>query len=167
VGYLFAGPFMAGATHMTLKSLRGQPIEIADVFYGWKNGPLRFAGIAFLVYLGVFIGSMCCYIPGFIWGGMTMFGMAYAIDERLGSVAALRRSWDTLKPHMLMASVLYLVLSLISSIGVLACFVGILVTMPLFYIAMAVLYDTMTRPAPQGGAWPTAAAPPSPESPRP
>ena len=161
VGYLAAGPFMASATKMTLLVLRGQKPQTSDVFYGWRNRPLRFAGIAFLAYLGVLVGSMCCYIPGFIWGGLTMFSMSFAIDEDLGTIAAMRRSWDCLKPHILMASVLYLVLSIISSIGMLACFVGILVTMPLFYIAMTVLYDSMTRPAmpaTQGGYSPPPSA---------
>ncbi len=105
-----------------------------------------------------------------------MFSMSYAIDENLGTVAAMRRSWDVLKPHILMASVLYLVLSIISSLGVFACFIGILVTMPLFYIAMAVLYESMTRPAmtgipagntpPPATGWPPQTEGGNPESPK-
>lgn len=156
-GYLIAGPFMAAATKMTLTLLRGGSVTAGDVWAGWKDRPGRFMGIAFLVYLGVMIGSMCCYIPGFIWGGLTMFSMAFAWDENLGTLAAMRRSWDSLKASILMASVLYLVLSIIGSLGALACLVGVFVTLPLFYIAQAVLYHDMTRPAPAMAAQPYSA----------
>ena len=82
-----------------------------------------------------------------------MFAFCFVVDKNYKVTEAMSASWNALKPYWVMAAVLYLVLSLLASIGALACLVGLCVSMPIMYIAEACLYVQVTEPN-QPQQWP-------------
>ena len=141
--YAAAGPGHIGCARLALAIRRREPLTVEMA----KAGLPRFVpgSIAGLInYAGVLIGSYCCYVPGLLWGGLTTGAfMAMAIDENLSAGDAIKESLEVMKPQMWMAALLYLLVSMISSIGSIALIVGLVFTMPLLSIIMGLAYLDM------------------------
>jgi len=145
--FLFVIPLsfvlMGGLYRMALKQLRGETIGVGDLFdIGDVFGALL--GTMFLVMLAVLaatlLGCILCGLPGFVVSALLMLAVPAVVDRRIGSGEALQLSWNALKPHWLMATVFYFVISLIGQIGAAACYIGLLFTFPLFILGIAILY---------------------------
>ncbi len=136
VSYFFIG----GLYRMALKQLRGQQISVGDLFTaGDVLVPLF---LSMLLYgLSVGGGLLLCIVPGFLIGGLMMLAPMIIVDKRETSpTAALKASWNALKPEMLSAALFMFVLGLVSISGLIGCGVGLLFTYPLFPISHAILY---------------------------
>ena len=97
-----------------------------------------------IVYGGVLLGTMCCYVPGFLWGGLSTGAYtAMVLDENLAPMDAAKESMAVMKPQMWMAALLYFVASLIAGLGAIACLIGVIFTMPLLAIIMGLSYMDM------------------------
>lgn len=152
LGYALAAPVFGSISYMALKWCRGEAIEMADLSFGFS----RFAAFAVagcLSYLAVTIGTYLCCIPGLIAGGCLMLTFPLIADRGLSPIDAMKASWAMLSKHMLMASLLYIVAAIVSSLGVIACGVGILVTFPIMFVVGALVYRDFT------GVGPTMATP--------
>ncbi|MCG9894477.1 MAG: hypothetical protein MH204_03245 [Fimbriimonadaceae bacterium] len=160
--FALVASLMSGMFFMTLKQLRGQKPEMSDMFAGLTSNPAGIILAALASMVAVTIGSFFCYIPGIILGGLLMIAVPAAVDKYLGAGEALKLSWETMKGNLLMASLLYLVLGLVAGLGACLCLVGALVTVPLMYIAQAVVYYDMTEELPAYDASASAPMPPDP-----
>lgn len=139
------GPVYASMIHMGLKAASGDRLEVNDAFFGFtKFVPTAIASAITGVLFS--LGSMCCYIPGFILYGLTMASLPLILDRGLGPIEAIGQSFALMKSHVWMAALLAFVLLMLSGLGACACIVGILVTMPLAYIAQALVYRDLTAP---------------------
>jgi len=142
-GLAFAGIGNYGAATIALNHRRGNPITMDMATAGLKR---FFPSLVFalLQSLAIQIGSMCCYLPGFILGGLVTPGFAVlAEDESAGVGDAFTKSIETMKPQLWMATALYFVLSLIAGLGVIACGIGIIATFPLLAMGMTLAYCDM------------------------
>jgi len=140
LGYAGHAIFFAGMYHMAMKQIQGEKIRMGDMFR--LGGPSIFShiGIGIVTIIGVTIGSIACYVPGFIIGGLLMFAQPIVVHQKIGAIPAIRQSWTLLKGQIWMATALYLILSLAASLGSLACLVGILFTYPLFPLTISIVY---------------------------
>lgn len=142
-GLAFAGIGNYGAATIALNHRRGNPITMDMATAGFKRLVPSLV-FALLQSLAVQIGSLCCYIPGFILGGLLTPGFAVlAEDESAGVGDAFTKSIDTMKPQLWMATALYFVLSLIAGLGAIACGIGIIATFPLLAMGMTLAYCDM------------------------
>lgn len=144
--YALVGPIIASMIRVALKAARDQPVIGSDIWFGFTKVAGRSIALSFIIMLGVSVGSMLCYVPGLVFGGMMMFSFCYVVDKNFKITEAMSASWNELKPFWIMSGVLYLILSLLSTLGVFACIVGILVSLPFMYIAQACLYVQMAEP---------------------
>jgi len=130
---------LGGMYRMAIKSLRNEPINVADMF---NVGDVLPSCLLAALIVGILtgIGFMLCVIPGLIIGALLMFTYPLIVDRRLGAIEAISQSVNTLKNEALMATLFYLVLAIIVVVGVAACCVGVLVTFPLFILSIAVVY---------------------------
>ncbi|MBS1712819.1 MAG: hypothetical protein JST30_00630 [Armatimonadetes bacterium] len=144
--------FQAGLYNMALKAIRGETVEVSDVFVAMK-APIPFLTAGLIVGLATAIGMMLCYIPGFIVAGLTMFVFPLMIDKKLAPVDAIKESIAILKPQAVMAVVLFFLSSLVASIGAYACYIGIFFTMPIAMVSIALAYRDLVwqSPAPATG----------------
>lgn len=131
--------FEAGLFMAACKQVRGERIEVGDVFAGGNRyGPVLGAFVLYALLCG--LGFMLCIIPGFIVAGRLMLVMPLVADGRLRAGEAIHTSWNAFQGKTLDASLFFLVIGLISGLGILLCGVGILITRPLYYLAIALVY---------------------------
>ncbi len=130
---------MGGLFRMAVKQVRGLPIQVSDV---WSVTDVfwKLVGAGFLMGLAVSVSALFCYLPAFIVGGLLMLTIPLIVDQKMGVMDAMTRSWNTLKQEWLMAAVLYFVLSLIGSAGIILVYIGMLFTYPLFFLGTALVY---------------------------
>jgi len=129
----------AGMYNMSLKQIQGQPIALKDFF---RTGSSLMSHIAagVLVSLAVMIGSMACYVPGFMVGGLLILTQPIIVHQKLGVVAAMTQSWNMLKSQIWMAAAFYFLVSMVAGVGALACGIGVLFTYPLYPLAVSLVY---------------------------
>jgi len=113
-------------------------------------------GLAIVMVIAVGIAIVCIVA---IYVSMRFSQFPYMIlDHNAGAVDSLRFSWEATRRRVWTLNVVYGMLCLINLGGLLACFVGLLFTLPLSGLMLAVTYLSMTgqplggkKPAP--GSW--------------
>ena len=129
----------AGMAGMTLKAIQGHRVEISDAFDTLKYiGPVLFGGVLFSILYAV--GAMMCCLPGLVVGGLFLPFYTIIVHEKLGAIDALKRSINLMSKYWLMGAVFFLVQSMLSGLGILACCVGVLFTMPLAMACNTLIY---------------------------
>jgi len=125
-----------GIYQMALMITAGQPADIGKAFTYDRWG--EWIPFAFLFGLATFVGLVFCLIPGLLF--IAFFGLApyYFIDGRMSFGDALRASRDAVTSKGLAFPILLSVI--VGVLGIIACFIGVLVTEPVAYIAVAYLY---------------------------
>ena len=79
-------------------------------------------------------------LPGFVVYGLLMLTLPLIIDRNMGVIEAMNESWNTLKNDWLNATVFHFVIFVIGYIGIVACGIGLLFTLPLYFLAVASVY---------------------------
>jgi hypothetical protein len=141
--------FFAGIGLMAIESADHGKTQLNTLFKGFRNLPgLVVASI--LSALCIYAGMLLCVVPGFYVVGVLAFSTYLTVFEGLGGVEALRRSFTLLKPHAWGMFGVVLVAGLVSGIGALVCGFGIIFTLPIFPIVIALHYrdarDTFAQP---------------------
>ena len=134
--------WLAGGVYGTaVKQVRGEVISIGDIFAG---GPLIWKMFGFnIVYsFAVGLGWCFCLVPGFLLSGLLFPAYALIADgETVGN--AIARSIDGMKRDMWNAGAFILVMGLVVLAGIIPCGLGLLVTIPMFYLVAALAYRDM------------------------
>ncbi|MBX3111540.1 MAG: hypothetical protein KF857_05980 [Fimbriimonadaceae bacterium] len=172
VGSLLMGVLMGGFGHMTIALLRGETVTVNHFFRVLPKAHL-FMAFGFLYTLCTYIGLIGCIVGTFVVAGLLMIAPLFMVDKEMGPVDAIKASFNALKGEWLMAAVFYFVSALVAGIGAVACGVGLLFTVPLAMLAIALVYRDvvyvgvhnnvsamMTSPGPA----PTDDGPPTPPS---
>lgn len=141
---------MGGMMRMALKQVRGETIGIGDLF-SVTDVLVPLIGTAILMSVIGTVGTMMCFVPGFIAYGLMMFALPLVVDQRLGPIEAISQSFNMLKKDWLMATLFYFVASIVGSLGFFACGFGALFTYPIFFLAIVLTYRNYMT----GGAPPT------------
>ena len=91
-----------------------------------------------LVALGVALGLVLCIVPGLFF--LAFFGLApfYFLDGRLSLGDAFSASREAVSSKSLAGSILLCII--VGVLGLIACVVGVFVTEPVAYVAVAFLY---------------------------
>ncbi len=148
---------LGGMYRMAIGSLRGEAIGPNYLFSVTDVLPQLVIG-AVLSGIIIEIGMMFCYIPGFIAAGLLMFTVPLIVDRRMNGIDAMKLSFETLKPQLAMATLFIVVAAIVGYIGIVACFIGIFFTLPLFFISVAINYRNFFM---EPGPGPYAPPPPS------
>lgn len=135
IGYIF----YAGIMIFTLKQLRGEQAKFEDLFIAFKNPAPYFVG-GLLYGLATAIGVLACCVGSIAIAGLLMFMFPLIHDRKLSGVAAFQESINLLKDQWPMAMAYIFCTALFSIAGIIACGIGVLVTMPIMYIAPALAY---------------------------
>ena len=129
--------------HVGLKIYRGEKPQVKDVFkIDWTLfGLYIVAGILSMIVTAV--GFVLLVIPGIILVvrlGVSGFAL---VEDRLGPIVSLRRSWDLTRGRFWHLLGFSLVLGLINLLGALLIGIGLLVTSPLCLIATVYVYQKL------------------------
>ncbi len=135
----------AGMYRAAFRQLDGHKIEFSDI---WSGGDVtgRMAMTLVLVGLLTLVGALLCYLPAFIVGGVLYFAQPLVVRKGLSPTEALRASYQLAKDDWLMFTLFAFVVGLIAQLGVYACYVGIIFTLPLAYTIGAFAYRDCFEP---------------------
>jgi hypothetical protein len=140
VGYIVAFPLTIGLAYAALKQLRGEEFGFSDLFAGFRRFfPLL--GVGLLTYIAVTISAMLCIVPVFYVAGAVSLAGLLSLDRGMGAIEALQTSMRTLGSSSWLMTIFLLVAAIFSSLGAIACGIGVIVTMPLIYIGLALHYN--------------------------
>jgi hypothetical protein len=159
VMFIVNGFFLGGMQRMACLQVRGHEIRVTTLFS--VTDYLANLALGALFYgLAWSVGLLFCVIPGLVAEGVLMFTIPLIVDGGLSATDAVSQSWHSLKGQWPIATVFHMVLTWICLVS-LCCGVGILVTGPLYCLAIAILYrDFFLAKGPAYGPKPS---PPEPE----
>ena len=135
---------MIGLTKMNLAVARGQAADLNMLTSGYGRF-FTVMGTQLLVFLAVFAGIICLFIPGIIIGWGLAMAQLYAIDSELGAVDCLRRSWEVMDGNKVKLFLTFFLLGIASFFAVIfTCGMGALVVMPVIGITTALIFTRVT-----------------------
>lgn len=142
ISYLIAAFYSRGA----LDETQGRKPDVSAFFRIANVGNVLLA--AFLVAVMTIIGTILCILPGIAVAIFSAFVYYFTLDKEQDAITAIKSSWSLVAKNF--GSVLLLLLALfgINILGFLVCFVGLLVTIPLSYIAVAYAYRRLVDEQP-------------------
>jgi uncharacterized membrane protein len=152
---IIGGPLTLGYAAVSLRLVRGERVEFGDLFMGFQ----RFLP-AFLANLiiGIFvaIGTFLCVIPGLVVAvlyGITFFFM---FDRNQDFWPAMESSRQTVMEAFWPWCLVWLVLFALNLGGAIVCGVGLLLSIPVSALMLALAYDQV---AGAGGGYSAATDP--------
>jgi tetratricopeptide (TPR) repeat protein/tRNA A-37 threonylcarbamoyl transferase component Bud32 len=152
-GIILAGPLLGGLCLYYLKKIRSEPAGVGTAFSGFSIAFLQLFLAALVPPILIFLGFLCLILPGVYLAVAWIFTLALVVDKRLDFGPAMKLSRKTVSRHWWKFFGFILVLALLNLVGVLCCFVGSLVIIPVTFAALAYAYeDIFGSGAVKGGA---------------
>ncbi|WP_246007993.1 hypothetical protein [Gordonia oryzae] len=125
-----------------LRVADGQPVTVATFLKPDRLGPV--VGTAIVVGLITAVGLVLCIIPGLIAIFLLQFSIFLVIDRKLGLGAALSASSNLARSSVSNALLTLVVAYVLSYIGTILCYIGLIVTWPLGQLFYAHCYRRLT-----------------------
>ena len=141
LGFIVSAAVGIGIYQVALMITAGQPADVARAFQYDRWGEWIVFSVVYGLMVGV--GLALCVVPGLFV--LAFFGLApfYFIDGRMSLGEALSASRTVVQSKGLAFPILLSIV--VGVLGVIACVVGLLVTLPVAYIAVAYLYRFATE----------------------
>lgn len=137
-----AYPFMAGINMIGIRRAADQPISFNEIFSHFgRTLPLVITAVVMmlLIYLGMFL----LIIPGLYLAIAYMLAIPLVVERGLSPWQALEASRKAISQHWFKTFGLFLLLGLITMVSAIPLGIGLVWSIPLFVIAMGVLYRTI------------------------
>lgn len=142
VPLILQGPMLAGMHIVCWRVMLGGRADVGDLFKGFNFiGPAMVAGILIAVFS--FLGLFACLVGALVVASIYQFTYLFIVDRKMDFWPAMKASHDVVKQDYFGFFIFLLALIGINILGLLACFVGLLVTMPLHYAAVTVAYKDL------------------------
>ncbi|MBZ5740499.1 hypothetical protein [Nocardioides mangrovi] len=138
VGQIIGAGIIRGALGIT----EGRKFETAEIFKTDQIGPVVVASL--LVGVLTTIGYALCYLPGIAVAFLTSYTLFFVIDKGLSPVDAIKASFDFTTKNLGNTIVWYIVGGLVALAGIIACFIGLVVTIPMVIIGTAFTYKKLS-----------------------
>ncbi len=144
---IISGPiymiFMAGLFKYYIQLIRGEPAGIGDAFSGFGPSIGQLILLSLVMNLLTLIGYVLCLVPGIYLAVSWFFAIPLVIDRRMNFWDAMEASRKLVNRHWFLVFGFLLVYSLLSLSGLLACCIGIFVTLPIGIGALMYAYETI------------------------
>lgn len=135
--------FMAGLFKYFLKMIREENAQIGDAFSGFGPSIGQLILLGLVMHSLVMIGCVLCLIPGVYLSVAWYFAIPLVIDRRMNFWEAMESSRKLVTKHWFLVFAFLLVIGLLAAAGVIACCIGIFVTMPIFFASIMYAYETI------------------------
>lgn len=142
---------ITGMVRMALDQLQGREVSFRLFATMPKAVPLVIVG--FLGGLMTFVGLLLCVIPGIYLYGVLAFASMYVAFKDQAPVTAITSSMNTLKPYAWSMFGLQLVLVLLMGVSMLCCGIGLLFTVPIAAMTMAMHWNVFEPEGPMPGSY--------------
>ena len=146
ISWLIGGPIAGGLYYVFLRRIRGEEVAAGDVFAGFSLALVNLVLVAIVSNLLTAVGFFLCVVPGVYLAVGYVFAVPLVIDKKLEFWPAMEVSRRVVQRHWWTMFGLMIVAFLISIAGVLACGVGIFLTVPVAVAALMYAYEDLFRP---------------------
>lgn len=137
---------MGGLFKYYLKLIRAEGATIGDAFAGFSSAAGQLILLGLVSGLLTTIGYLLCVIPGVYLAVSWIFALPLVIDRNLPFWDAMELSRKMVSKHWFIVFAFLLVAGLLAVCGVLACCVGVFVTMPIASVAIMYAYEDIFSP---------------------
>lgn len=128
-----------GLIKIVLKLVDGQKAEITEL-WAYPQYLLRMVGASIVYGLIVVAGFILLVIPGIYLALRLQFYSYYIIDKNAGAMDSLKMSWKATTGNMINIFLFMLLLVALNILGAIALLVGLLITIPVSFVAITLLY---------------------------
>lgn len=139
LSFVVSSFLLGGLYRMALREVRGETTGPGDIFSATDVLPALLGG-SLLVGIAVAIAFLLCVLPGFYLAPLMFLVTPLIVDGKAGAVDALTQSYNALKGHWVGAFLFGLALFAVNFVGALLCGLGLLVTLPITVVAIALVY---------------------------
>jgi hypothetical protein len=143
VGWVVGIVLLGGLDYMFLRRIRGETVQIGDVFAGFNIAFLHLALAGLVKWLLTSLGLVLCILPGIYLGVGYVFALPLVIDKKMEFWPAMEVSRQVVHRHWWATFALVIVLGLIAFAGFLVCGVGEIVTIPISSAALMYVYEDL------------------------
>ncbi len=128
----------AGLARGVLTITYGRPLDVGMMFKFDNVGSVILASL--MVGVGTAIGYFLCFIPGLIVMFFSQFYVWFIVDKQMGAWDAIKASFSLVNQHLGTLIVFFLASVVAYIVGALLCGIGLLVAIPVIYIAQGYTY---------------------------
>jgi hypothetical protein len=143
LGWAVGVVLMAGLDYMFLRRIRGEQIQIGDLFAGFNIAFFQLVLAGLVKWLLTSVGLVLCILPGIYLAVGYIFVLPLVIDKRMEFWPAMEVSRQVVHQHWWSIFLLAIVLVLVVCAGFLACFVGVLISIPVATAATMYVYEDL------------------------
>lgn len=137
----------AGIVRGVLKVARGEKLAISDLLPTDKTGPVIIGSIIVGLVAGILgaIGFVIFPILALIWVFFCAYWLFYLYDKNQSPVDAIKSSWSFVLANLVQVLIFAIVALVANIIGALLCLVGLLVSIPVTYLAQGYLFRRLNK----------------------
>lgn len=142
-GLFVAGPVTYGVHWTFLKTVRGERVEVGDIFEVFRRNYLNavFANLVVSIIIG--FGIMLLIVPGIIFACRLAFVPYLVVDERMDVMDALNVSWNMTRGYGWQIFFMGLISFFVVILGLIALFVGVVISVMWIEAAFASMYHAV------------------------
>jgi uncharacterized membrane protein len=141
-GILISGPVDYGVAYAYLKAVRGDKLEIKDMFEAFKNY-WNAVLASLLVFVIIVIGLVLLIVPGIIFACKLVFTPYLVVDRKMAVIEAIKESWRMTGGHAWKAFLIGLLAIPIGIAGLICFGVGVIISIMWITLAFASLYHAV------------------------
>ena len=150
VPIILQGPMLIGMHIVCWRVLLGGRADVGDLFKGFN---FFVPSLVATILIGIFsfLGLFACLVGALVVAAMFQFTYLFIVDRNMDFWPAMQASHAVVKKDYVGFLIFLLALIGINILGALACGVGLLVTVPLHYLAVTAAYKDLVgfaSPAP-------------------
>lgn len=142
-GVFVGGPIQYGANWVFLKAVRGERIEVKDIFVVFQRNYWNVVIANIVVGVIVGLGFVMLIVPGIIFACRLAFVPYLVVDREMDVMDALRVSWDMTRNYGWQIFLMGLLAIPIVILGILCIGVGVIVSVMWISAAFAVMYHAV------------------------
>ncbi|MGH9143824.1 MAG: hypothetical protein ACRD2I_22030 [Vicinamibacterales bacterium] len=143
LGWIVGFVLMGGLDYMFLRRIRGEEVQIGDVFAGFNIALLNLTMAGLVKWLLTSLGLLLCILPGIYLAVGYVFALPLAIDQKMEFWTAMEVSRRVVHHHWWSVFALVIVLALVAFAGFLLCGVGALISIPVATAALMYVYEDL------------------------
>ena len=143
LGWIVGFVLLGGLDYMFLRRIRGEDVQIGDVFAGFNLALLDLTMTGLVKWLLTSLGFILCILPGIYLAVGYVFALPLAIDKKMEFWTAMEVSRRVVHEHWWSVFALVIVLILVVLAGFLLCGIGELITIPLASAALMYVYEDL------------------------
>jgi uncharacterized membrane protein len=143
LGWIVGFVLIGGLDYMFLRRIRGEEVQIGDVFAGFNLALVNLTMAGLVKWLLTTLGFALCILPGIYLLVGYMFALPLVIDKKMEFWTAMEVSRRVVHAHWWSLFGLAIVLVLVALCGFLLCGIGALISIPVSSVALMYVYEDL------------------------